>query len=205
MNHHRTKKRLWLEVTLGLIVSLAVVACGGGSSDESVPMPALESKRLDVALSDLKAQGIDEDRVEVIGGGAFGVIDETNWTVCSQEPAIGESTEDKIRLVVDRSCEDDDVAENSEPTDDVAKTEQDEKVDTFTMPDLIGMVLQDAQDKLQGEGSYLMQQVDATGMHRPKLLDSNWRVCAQTPNAGETTPIDAVVRLEAVKLDENCP
>lgn len=193
---------------VGISMMSLVVACGGSGGD-SVSMPALESKRLDVAMSDLKAQGVEEDDVEVIGGGTFGVIDESNWTVCSQDPATGTTVDTKVRLTVDRSCDDKDPAAESEKSaePEEAKTEESEpqKSDTFTMPNLVGMVLQDAQDELQSRGSYLMQQVDATGAHRPKLLDSNWQVCAQSPKPGAKTPVDAIVRLEAVKLRETCP
>ncbi len=73
------------------------------------------------------------------------------------------------------------------------------------MPSVIGMVLQDAQDLLQSQGSYLMDQVDATGGGRFQFFDTNWKVCSQEPSAG--TPLSSVdvVTLNTVKLDESCP
>lgn len=77
--------------------------------------------------------------------------------------------------------------------------------ETFTMPKLVAKNLQLAQDILQNEGSYLLDQTDALGLHRVQLVDSNWKVCAQSPRAGTTVPVDAMVTLAAVKLDEDCP
>jgi beta-lactam-binding protein with PASTA domain len=86
-------------------VILPIAGCSGG---EPVAMPDVVGKRLDVAKSDMKRAGYDDD-VEVLGGGTFGVIDESNWTVCSQEPEAGTTVTDSPRITVDRTCD---------PTDD---------------------------------------------------------------------------------------
>lgn len=75
---------------------------------------------------------------------------------------------------------------------------------TFTVPDLVGANLQDAQDLLQSLGSYTMDQTDASGLDRMQVNDSNWQVCAQEPAAGTEVSTDTVVTLAAVKLDESC-
>lgn len=75
----------------------------------------------------------------------------------------------------------------------------------FTMPKLVGKNLQLAQDMLQKQGSYLMDQVDALGLDRFQIDDSNWKVCKQSPKAGKKVPVDAMVTLSAVKLTEDCP
>jgi len=63
---------------------------------------------LDVAYDKLADAGFDdEDAVKVEGGGTFGVVIESNWTVCEQSPAAGESLTDTPILRVDRSCGDD--------------------------------------------------------------------------------------------------
>lgn len=77
--------------------------------------------------------------------------------------------------------------------------------ETFTMPKLTGKNLQLAQDILQNEGSFLMDQTDALGLHRVQVNDSNWKVCTQSPKAGKKVSVDAMVTLAAVKLDEDCP
>jgi hypothetical protein len=70
-------------------------------------MPDLVGERLDVAKSDLSAAGISENDVEVVGGGTFGVVVESNWTVCEQSPSPG-STASDVRVIVDRECDEED-------------------------------------------------------------------------------------------------
>ena len=86
----------------GLVVG--GVACGGGDEPPAL-MPAVQGLRLDVALSDLAAQGVAEEDVEVVGGGTLGVLDESNWDVCEQRPQAGTPIE-SVRLIVDRFCDD---------------------------------------------------------------------------------------------------
>ena len=97
--------------TLGVVVGVALLgvsgcASGDASGDAAVvePMPNLVGERLDVALSDLETVGVSEGDVEIVGGGAFGVIDEANWTVCEQRPEAGSTDLADFRLIVDRTC-----------------------------------------------------------------------------------------------------
>ena len=76
--------------------------------------------------------------------------------------------------------------------------------ETFVMPKVAGMNLQLAQDLLQSKGSYLIDQVDYKGLNRFQVLDSNWKVCTQSPSAGKKVPISTVVTLASVKLTERC-
>jgi hypothetical protein len=73
------------------------------------------------------------------------------------------------------------------------------------MPNLIGVDLQLAQDKLQALGSYVVDQQDAAGLNRVQVVDSNWKVCSQKPAARAKVPVDTMVVLAAVKLSEQCP
>lgn len=77
--------------------------------------------------------------------------------------------------------------------------------DSFKMPRVVGMNLQYAQDLLQSLGSYLMDQTDAAGLNRWQIIDSNWKVCRQSPAAGKVVPQSINVTLASVKLDERCP
>jgi hypothetical protein len=72
------------------------------------------------------------------------------------------------------------------------------------MPKVVGLNLQLAQDLLQSKGSYLIDQVDFKGLNRLQVLDSNWKVCTQSPSAGKKIPISTVVALASVKLTERC-
>jgi hypothetical protein len=83
-------------------------------------MPNVVGKKLDVAKSDVKRAGIAEE-VEVLGGGVLGIVVESNWTVCSQEPAGGTSITKSPRLSVGRTCEADATA-TPEPTTDSTTT-----------------------------------------------------------------------------------
>ena len=74
----------------------------------------------------------------------------------------------------------------------------------FTMPKVVGMNLQLAQDLLQSKGSYILDQVDHKGLLRIQVLDSNWKVCKQTPAAGKVVLASTVVTLSSVKLTERC-
>jgi beta-lactam-binding protein with PASTA domain len=54
----------------------------------TVPVPDVSGEQLDVARERVEAAGL---AVEVTGGGAFGVIEESNWVVASQSPPAGEA------------------------------------------------------------------------------------------------------------------
>jgi hypothetical protein len=74
----------------------------------------------------------------------------------------------------------------------------------FTMPRVVGMNLQLAQDVLQSKGSYILDQVDHKGLLRIQVLDNNWKVCKQTPAPGKVVLASTVVTLSSVKLTERC-
>ena len=74
----------------------------------------------------------------------------------------------------------------------------------FTMPRVVGMNLQLAQDLLQSKGSYVLDQVDHKGLLRIQVLDSNWKVCKQSPSPGKVVLGSTVVTLSSVKLTERC-
>lgn len=84
----------------GFALTLLLTGCSG---EGVVTMPDVVGKSLEVALSDVERAGIN-DEVEVLGGGMFGVLDESNWTVCSQVPETGTELASAPRLTVDRTC-----------------------------------------------------------------------------------------------------
>ena len=92
-------------VGAGLALALGLASCGGSSSSSSEPkpMPAVVGKKLDVALSEIKNAGFG-GKVEISGGGTFGVVNESNWEVCTQVPDAGEPLSSAPSLAVDRSC-----------------------------------------------------------------------------------------------------
>lgn len=74
-----------LRVAVPLLILFGLVGCG---EQKDVTMPDVTGKGLDVAKSDIKRAGF-EDKAEVLGGGTFGVLNESNWEVCEQAPAAG--------------------------------------------------------------------------------------------------------------------
>ncbi|WP_291382260.1 PASTA domain-containing protein [Demequina sp.] len=80
-------------------------------------MPDVAGKALDVAKSDINDAGFTGD-VEVLGGGLFGIVVESNWQVCDQSPAAGATVTGTPELTVDRTCGDE-----AEAGDDVPSVE----------------------------------------------------------------------------------
>ena len=67
------------------------------------------------------------------------------------------------------------------------------------MPAVVCMNLQDAQDLIQENGVFYSRSNDATGEGRNQVIDSNWVVVGQTPEAGtpitEGDPVLSVVKI----------
>ena len=74
------------------------------TAEEVTPMPDLVGERFDVAISNLGQLDVAEDDVEIVGGGTFGILDESNWFVCEQQPGASQPLVAPFRLIVDRSC-----------------------------------------------------------------------------------------------------
>ena len=94
-----------LRLAVSCVVVVGLAACGSGQSSAKADrlMPDVVGQQLDVALSDIKRAGF-ADEVEVLGGGTFGVVVESNWQVCGQLPGPGQVMTEQPRLTVDRSC-----------------------------------------------------------------------------------------------------
>lgn len=71
--------------------------------ESQATVPDLQGERLDVAEDELDGKGL---RYTEIGGGAFGIVVRSNWTVCSTEPSGGAQVSKgaRVKLIVDRSC-----------------------------------------------------------------------------------------------------
>jgi hypothetical protein len=88
------------------VVVMALVGFSGCRSGATAVMPDVTGKKLDVAKSSIRDAGF-EDEVKVDGGGAVGVLNESNWEVCDQSPTAGAAVSGAPRLAVDRSCHED--------------------------------------------------------------------------------------------------
>ncbi|WP_223188182.1 PASTA domain-containing protein [Streptomyces sp. TRM68416] len=91
---------------------------------------------------------------------------------------------------------------DTEAPSDAPGTDETE-ADTATLPNLVGMDLQAAQDEAQAAGFYALDDQDASGQGRLQVLDRNWTVCSQDPEPGNH-PTDTLVTLYAVKDTETC-
>jgi len=78
---------------------------------------------------------------------------------------------------------------------------------SWTMPDLVGENLQDAQNAIQRLTGYaipITTSHDATGNGRNQISDRNWKVCSQNVDAGTSISPGTQIDFGAVKLDESC-
>jgi hypothetical protein len=78
---------------------------------------------------------------------------------------------------------------------------------SWTMPNLVGAGLQDAQDAIQeltGFAIMITTSHDATGQNRVQIADRNWKVCTQNVAPGATITRDTRIDFGAVKLEESC-
>ena len=80
---------------------------------------------------------------------------------------------------------------------------------SWTMPNLIGMDLQGAQDAIQtvsGGQVWFRSSTDLTGQDRAQLSDRNWQVCRSTPAPGATFTVSTKIGFGVVRVDsEECP
>ncbi|MGW4099116.1 PASTA domain-containing protein [Mycobacterium sp. NPDC004974] len=80
---------------------------------------------------------------------------------------------------------------------------------SWTMPNLIGMDLQGAQDAIQsltrGE-VWFSSSTDLTGKGRAQISDRNWQVCSSTPPPGAKFSASTDIDFGVVRIDtEKCP
>lgn len=95
-------------------------------------------------------------------------------------------------------------ASDTTPSDITTQPEAEFPVDApdGTIPDVIGMDLQSAQDKLQANGYKHLESIDYTGRGRNQVVDSNWVVVDVLPAVGVQTSTAFKVTLFVVKDGE---
>ena len=146
------------------------IAGGNADVDEGGGVPDLVGERLDVAESTLDDLGID---YEEIGGGTFGVVDASNWTVCAQDPEPGIAAE-SVELVVARPGECD------------STTQSGGGGSSDSLPELAGARLDIAEDTLEDLGIAF----EIIGGGTFGVLDHTaWEVCETRPPAGEPAQV----------------
>jgi hypothetical protein len=71
-----------------------------------------------------------------------------------------------------------------------------------TVPNVVGMVHQDAQDTMQRAGLYILMEEDATGQGRMLVMDRNWVTTKQSEPAGSKVDCVTEILLHAKKAGE---
>jgi beta-lactam-binding protein with PASTA domain len=183
--------------------------CGGGTSE---PVPDVVGERLDVAKSRMDDAGYG---TEEIGGGTFGIVVESNWTVCETDPTAGASGGGDVKLIVDRSCrssaDSDDAAsteaetvaeEESTVDDEPAQPAPEPAVRRVRVPSVVGMDHQVAPNRMQAAGLFNLRERDATGQGRLLIWDRNWVVVEQQPAPSARVSEGHKITLFAVKDGE---
>ena len=80
-------------------------------------------------------------------------------------------------------------------------------VSSWTMPDLVGANLQDAQNAIQSLTDFeiaVTTSHDESGAGRQQVVDRNWKVCSQNVAPGEKITKSSRIDFGAVKLEESC-
>ncbi|MFT7837398.1 hypothetical protein Q5530_14720 [Saccharothrix sp. BKS2] len=73
---------------------------------------------------------------------------------------------------------------------------------TCTVPNVVGLVHQTAQDTMQAAGLFFLHEEDATGQGRLLVVDRNWTTTAQSVAAGEVVDCATRIVLSAKKIGE---
>lgn len=77
----------------------------------------------------------------------------------------------------------------------------------WTMPDMVGRNLQDAQNSIQELTGFEIPVTlshDETGAGREQLVDRNWQVCTQNIPPGASIDRSTRIDFGAVRTDERC-
>jgi beta-lactam-binding protein with PASTA domain len=142
---------------LGLLVIVVVVVAVAQSDQSGEPLaaPDVRGLRLDVADSRLESLGLD---VKTSGGGAFGVVNRSNWWVCTQDPGPGRETTE-VEVFVEREC-------------------------SWRAPGVAGLTLERARRVLD-RANVPYDEIDVEG--KQPLAGRRWLVCRQQPTSGVAT------------------
>jgi hypothetical protein len=166
----------------------------GGSSataKKTAKLPSFVGQGLQTAQDGAQAAGFFHLKShDVFGRGRLQAFDR-NWKVCTQTPAPGTrptgGTVDFGTVKLDEACP---AGDQSRIPDAAGK-----------MPDFVGKSVKVARTTLPGNTSIDVR--DTGGQDRMVLLESNWKICSQTPKAGSTLG-GRPVTFGVVKFDESC-
>lgn len=188
--------RAW-RVLISLALALGLTACGAPVPPAT--MPNVVGSRLDIAKSDIKRAGVG-DKVEVLGGGLFGILDESNWMVCEQLPLAGATVTETPRLTVDRSCDGEgeatpSTAPTQSPQPDQAATTPVEP--TFPSPETIDVITVENNEEfaaLQSLGDYCSPTIsDFAQTYRGRAIQFDGSIGAINNHGSARTRYDILI------------
>lgn len=184
--------------------SSSATTTAGSSAPTSAAAPPAKPKVKTAAVPNLIGKGLQTAQDTSQAAGFYNLtshdslgrdrlqILDRDWQVCFQSPVAGTSVSVDTKLDFGAVK----LTEKCPGTDEKppAKTGN-------VMPNFIGKGLAAARGSLPGSAS--ITATDAAG-DRMILLESNWKVCTQTPKAGAPYSGQPVT-FTAVKTDETCP
>jgi beta-lactam-binding protein with PASTA domain len=156
----------------------------------TIVVPDVVGMDLQMAQDTLQAAGLyaltshdatGQDRAQLV---------DRNWQVTEQSPAAG--TKVDAAQTIDLGAE--------KLTDGAVESES--ASGQISVPDVVGMDLQLAQDTMQAAGLYALTSHDATGQDRAQLVDRNWQVTEQSPTAGTKVDAGQTIDLGAEKFTD---
>lgn len=156
-------------------------------------LPSLVGKGLQSAQDAAQAAGFFSlTSHDALGRGREQIFDR-NWKVCGQKPAAGRH---KVSVKVDFS-----VVKLQEKCPKADKSGDPLKTGG-ALPDFRGRSVKAARRALPSSTSFEARDADKRG--RAIIIESNWKVCTQSPSAGAKYDGEPVL-LTAVKYGERCP
>jgi hypothetical protein len=168
----------WKQVMLVGTLALALASCGGEPSPDTAASPtstettAPDTEALENRIAELEAEAADEE--------------------AKARKAARDKKKRRARARREREARETASAAAPEPSSGGG----------IVVPDVTGLDHQAAQDALQGEGLWLLDEEDATGQGRALLFDRNWEVVRTDPPAGSSVSEDTTITLYSKKQGE---
>lgn len=179
------------------LVVPALVACqptdsrpGASASHAAVAVPDVVGKRLSDAIPVLTGAGFHKIDSQDASPEHRVVVNPSNWTVRSQNPAAGTKAAENTRVTL----------MVTKPTDSAGGSGG---TTTGVVPNVVCKDLQTAQDALQAAGFPLITSTDGTGQGRTQIVDRNWVVIAQSAAPGTRPDQADRIVLTVVKFGED--
>ena len=181
-----------LTALAALAVIVTAVGCSGSAGKTSPVMPEVVGLQLDAALAEIDGAGIPDD-VAVEGGGTFGIIDESNWQVCTQSPPAGTSVTSVPKLTVERAC----VEEGGNPAPPPTEVPPATEPATVAPPPTEVLTIVNSPDlaAVLSDGNNCSDRIaQFATVNQGRTIEFDGNVAALGNSAGDTTRYDILVQ-----------